>query len=91
MVGGDENAHSADTHEDTNDLGDVVADLEEEEGDDDYDGYRPEVDELGAEHGSVAVGEDDEVVPFHIAKGKNDIFGGRLVGILCGLGWGREN
>lgn len=47
VVGAEEDADAADADEDADDLGRVVADVEEDEGDedDDYDG--PEVDELG--------------------------------------------
>lgn len=69
VVGGDEDADSADGDQNAHDLGDVVAHMEEEEGQDDHDGYGPEVDELGAEHVGVAVGEDDEVVTFDVAEG----------------------
>ena len=47
VVGTEEDAHAADADEDADDLGGVVAHVEEDEGDEDdhYDG--PEVDELG--------------------------------------------
>lgn len=38
---------------------------------DDDDG--PEVDELGAEDGGVAVCEDDEVVALHVTEGEDDV------------------
>lgn len=71
MVRGDEHAHAADADEDSGNLGDVVADTEEEEGDDDDDGDGPEVDQGCAEHGRVAVGEDDEVIAFYVAEGED--------------------
>lgn len=55
LVGGDQDTHAADAREDADDLGDVVADFEEEEGYHDDDGDGPEVDQLRAEHGCVPV------------------------------------
>lgn len=49
MVGADEDADAADADYDAEDLGGVVADAEEEEGDCYYYYYCPEVYELGAE------------------------------------------
>lgn len=53
LVGSENDAYAADAEKNTDDLGPVVADLEEKKGDyhDDYDG--PEVDELGGEDGGL--------------------------------------
>lgn len=45
----------------------MVADAQEE-GDDYHHDYGPEIDELGAEDGGVAVSEDDEVVSLDVAE-----------------------
>ena len=47
MVGPKEDAHTTDADEDADDLGGVVADVEEDEGDEDDHYDRPEVDQLG--------------------------------------------
>lgn len=73
VVGGDEDAHAADADEDAEDLGVVVADVQQEEGDDDDDDDGPEVDQLGGEHGCVAIGEDDEVVTFDVAECEDEV------------------
>lgn len=56
VVAAEEDADSADADEDAGDLGDVVADLEDEEGEDDNNHDGPEIDELGGENGCVCVG-----------------------------------
>ena len=73
VVGGEEDAHARDANEDANDLGPVVADAEEKEGDGYDDDDRPEVDQLGGENGGVAVGEDGEVVALDVAEGEDDV------------------
>ena len=74
MVGSDQDAHAADTDQDTGDLGEVVADFEEDEGDDDDGDDGEEVDELGGEDGCVAVREYGEVVAFDVEEGEDDVF-----------------
>ncbi|KAI1921824.1 hypothetical protein LOZ12_005183 [Ophidiomyces ophidiicola] len=69
VVGAEQHAHAADADDDAQVLGPVVADAQEEEGERDDDDDGPEVDELGAEDGGVAVGEDDEVVALDVADG----------------------
>lgn len=73
VVRAEEDAHAADAGEDAQDLGPVVADPEDEEGDryDDDDG--PEVYQLRREDGGVAVGEDGEVVAFDVEEGEDDV------------------
>lgn len=73
VVRGQEDAHAADAGQDAEDLGPVVADAEEEEGDGHDDDDGPEVDQLRREDGGVAVGEDSEVVAFHVAEGEDDV------------------
>ena len=74
MVAGEQDTHTADTDEDAEDLGGVVTDVEEEEGNGDDEDDGPEVDELGGEDGGVAVGEDGEVVAFDIEEGEDDVW-----------------
>ena len=73
VVRGDEHAHAADGDQDPRDLREMVADVQEDEGEDHDDGDAPEIDQLGAEHGGVFVGEDGEVVPFHVAEGEDEV------------------
>lgn len=73
VVGGEEDAHAADADDDAEELGPVVADLQEEEGDGDDDDDGPEVDQLRREDGGVAVGEDGEVVALDVAEGEDDV------------------
>ncbi len=68
VVAGKQDAHTADADEDAKELGGVVPDVEEEEGDGDNEDDGPEVDELGREDGGVAVGEDGEVVAFDVEE-----------------------
>ena len=66
MVGCEEETHAAAADDDAYDLGPLVADVQEDEGDD-YDADDgPEVEELGGEEVGVAVGEDSEVVSFYV-------------------------
>ena len=62
MIRGEQQAHAAAADQDARDLGPVIADLEQEEGDDHDDDNSPEIDQLGRENGGVAVGQDDKVV-----------------------------
>ena len=73
VVATQEDAHAADADENTDDLGDVVADSEHEKGEDDDDDDGPEVDQLRAKDGGVAVGEDGEVVSFHVHEGEEEV------------------
>ena len=73
VITGEQDSHAADADEDAEDLGGVVADAEEEEGDGDDEDDGPEVDELGGEDGGVAVGEDGEVVAFDVEEGEDDV------------------
>merc|ERR1712098_112604 len=56
VVGADQDANAANADDDPDDLRPVVADLEEEEGENDHNDDSPEVDELGAHNGGVAIG-----------------------------------
>lgn len=71
MVGGEDEAEAGDAEEDAEELGVVVADVEEEEGEDDDDGDGPEVDELGGEDGGLfGGGEGLLVMPGWWEKGQ---------------------
>lgn len=72
MVGAEEHAHTADTQEDTRDLGPAVAHTQEEKRQNDDDDDGPEVDELSGEDSGVAVGKDDEVVAFDVDEGEDE-------------------
>lgn len=74
VIRGNEHTHTTDTDNNTQDLTDVVTDLEEQERDDHDDNDGPEVDQLSAEHGSVLIGQHDKVVALDIAECKDDIF-----------------
>lgn len=74
VIRGNENTHTTDADNDTQDLSDVIANLEEQERDDDDHHDGPEVDQLGAEHGGVLVGQHDEVVALDVAECEDDIF-----------------
>ena len=73
VVRGEQEAHAADADQDAGHLGDVVSDAQGEEGDEDDDDDGPEVDELGAEDGGVAVGEHGEVVAFDVHEGEDEV------------------
>ena len=73
VVGTDEDAHTANADNDTDDLEDAVADLEEEERDDDHADNRPEVDELRGQDVGVPVGQDGEVVALHVEERHDEI------------------
>lgn len=73
VVGGDEDAHTANGDEDTDNLGDLVADLEDEEGDDDDDGNSPEVDELRRQDVCVAVRQNRKVVTQDVKERHDDV------------------
>lgn len=73
VVARQQDAQPADADQDAEHLGPVVADLEEEEGDDHDDDDGPEVDERGGEDGGVAVGQHGEVVAFDVAEGEEDV------------------
>lgn len=51
----------------------MVAHAQQGEGDEDDHDDGPEVDELGAEDGGVAVCEHDEVVPLDVAEGEDEV------------------
>ena len=86
VIGGEQDAHAADADEYAEDLGWVVADVEEEEGDCDDEDDGPEVDELGGEDGGVAVGEDGEVIAFNVEEGEDDVWMRVIIGWLRGRG-----
>jgi len=73
VVGGEQEAHAADADEDAGHLAEVVADAQGEEGDQHDDDDGPEVEELGAEDGGVAVGEHGEVVAFDVHEGEDEV------------------
>ena len=73
MIRGEQDTHATDADEDAEDLGGVVADVEEEEGDGDDEDDGPEVDELGGEDGGVAIGENGEVVAFDVEEGEDEV------------------
>lgn len=69
-----QHAHAANTDQDTDDLGNVIADAEEYERRQDNNDDGPEIDQLGTHHGGVLVREDHEVVALDIAERENDIY-----------------
>lgn len=71
MIRGKEDAHASNADEDAQNLGPVVADAQEEEGDGDHHDDGPEVDELRGEDGGVTVGEDSKVITFDVAEGED--------------------
>lgn len=73
VVGREKDAHAAAADEDSNDLEDLVADLEEEEGDEDDADNGPKVDELRRQDVGVAVGLDGEVVALDVERGHDDV------------------
>ena len=74
VVAAEEDADAADADEDAEDLRPVVADPEEDAGDEHYHDDGPEVDQLRAEDGGVAVREHGEVVALYVEEGEDEIF-----------------
>lgn len=62
MIAGEQDAHAPDARQDAEDLAPVIADVEQEEWEDDDDHDGPEVDQLGREDVGISVGENDEIV-----------------------------
>lgn len=73
VVAANQNTHATAADEDTHDLEDSVADLEQEERDDDDANNGPEVDELGGEDVGVAVGQDSKVVALDIEERHDEV------------------
>ena len=68
VVGRKQDAHATAAEQDAGVLGDVVADVQEDERDCDDDDNGPEVDELGGQNVGVTVRKNDEVVAFNVAE-----------------------
>lgn len=68
VVRGNEHAHTAAADKDAEDLDPSVANLEEDEGNDDDTDNGPEVDELGREKVGIGVGANSEVVALDIQE-----------------------
>lgn len=73
VVGSDENAHAADTDQNAEHLRNVISDTQEEEGNHHHDGDGPEVDQLGAQHGCIAVCQHDEVVALDVTERQDNV------------------
>lgn len=73
VVAAEQDAHAANADQDADDLGRVVANVQEEERNQNDEDNGPEVDQLRGEDGGVAVREDGEVISFHIKEGEDDI------------------
>ena len=73
VVGSYQHTQSAAADQDAGVLGDVVADLEENERDDDHDRDGPEVDQLCRQDSCVPVRQDGKVVSLDIAEGEDEI------------------
>lgn len=73
VVRGQQDAEAADADENTQDLGPVVAHLEEEEANSDDDDDGPEVDQLRGQDGRVAVREHGEVISLYVAEREDDV------------------
>ena len=73
MVGCQQDTHAAAADEDTDDLEDLVAHLEEEKGDDDDTHDGPEVEQLSGEQVGVAVRQHSEVVSLDIQKRHDEV------------------
>lgn len=74
MIGSDQYTHTADTDDNTSDLGDMVSYLQEEERDDDHNNNGPEVDQLRAQHSGILVCQHNKVVAFYITESKDDVY-----------------
>ena len=74
VVRGDQDTHSTDADHDAGNLGDMVANLKEQERDNDHYHNGPEVNQLSAQHGRVLIRQNDEEVTLNITKCENDIF-----------------
>lgn len=80
MVRCQQNAHATTADEDANDLEDLVADLQDEERDDDDADNGPEVQKLGGQEVGVSVGEDGKVVSLDIEEGHDQVLPAVLPG-----------
>lgn len=73
VVRGQQDAHAAAADEDADDLEDLVAHAQQDEGDDDDADNGPEVEQLGGQQVGVAVGQDGEVVALDVEEGHDDV------------------
>lgn len=73
VVRSQENSHAAAGDQDTDDLEGSVADLQEEEGEDDDHDDGPEVEQLRGQDVRVAVSQHGEVIALHIHKRHNEV------------------
>lgn len=73
VVRGEQDAHAAAGDEDAEDLEQLVADAQQEEGDDDDADDGPKVEQLGGQQVGVAVGEHGEVVAEDVEKGHDEV------------------
>ena len=74
MIASEKDAYPADADGYPQDLGPVVADVQEDKGDDDDEDDGPEVDQLRGEDGGVSVCEDGEIISFHVEEGEKEVF-----------------
>ncbi|ROV87275.1 hypothetical protein VSDG_09902 [Cytospora chrysosperma] len=72
-VAAQQHAHAAAGDQDAEDLEGLVADLEQQEGDDDDAEDGPEVEQLGAEEVGPPVGQDGEVVALDVQEGQDEV------------------
>lgn len=73
MITGKQKSHAATSNQDANDLENLVADLEQDEGDDDNADNGPKVEQLCRQQVRVAVGQDGKVVAKHIEKAEDKV------------------
>lgn len=73
VVGSNQQTHSTAGNEHTKVLRDVVADFQEDEGDDDNDNDSPETEQLSAQQRGVTVCQNHKVVALNIQEGKDEI------------------
>jgi hypothetical protein len=82
VITANQDAHTTTADQDTNDLEDSVADLKEEEGDDDDTDDSPEVDKLGGQDVGVSVGQNSKVVSLNVQERHDQILPAILDGNL---------
>lgn len=73
VVRGQQDAHAAAADEDADDLEDLVAHAQQDEGDDDDADNGPEVEQLGGQQVGVAVGEHSEVVALDVEEAHDEV------------------
>lgn len=72
VIRAEEHTHTPDTQQYPRNLRPSIPDLQKQERQYNHHDNSPEIDKLGAQNRSIAVREDDEVIPLYVDEGEDE-------------------